>query len=159
LLLTSAGLAYRSISLIGTRDLGFVKDRLLLATITTTGAATTHDGSVALIERIRERVRAAPGVRSASYARFLPTMPGTLWPDGGTGAPGGSDSARAWINDVGPDYLRALGITPLAGREIPGDDRGAPETAMINRDLADTLWPGQSAVGRTLLVGADRQAF
>ena len=43
-----------------------------------------------------------------------------------------------------------LGLSPIAGREVAADDARAGRMAMINQDLADALWPGQSAVGRTL---------
>ena len=41
------------------------------------GRAGRHPGS--LFERVRERMRSAPGVRSVSYARSVPSMPGQLW--------------------------------------------------------------------------------
>ena len=69
LLLTSAGLAYRSTSLISGRSLGFDQERILLTTVNTSGAAATDDANRALLEDVRERLRLAPGVRSASYAR------------------------------------------------------------------------------------------
>jgi predicted permease len=155
LLLTCAGLAYRSISLISTRDLGFSSDNLMLVTVSTTGASSTGEASAALLERVRERLRTAPRLRAVSYGRYVPTMPGALWPDPTIAVPGGQP-ARAWMNAVGPEYLRTLGLSPLAGREFSESERGG-EGAMINRELANTLWPGESAVGRTLLMGPERR--
>jgi len=47
---------------------------------------------------------------------------------------------------AGPNYLRTLGVPFLEGAE------GA---VTINRKLAQALWPNQSAVGRTFLLGAN----
>jgi hypothetical protein len=51
---------------------------------------------------------------------------------------------------VGPEYLRTLGVPILEGSE---NWRGA--SAVINRKLAQALWPGQSAVGHTFMLGTN----
>jgi hypothetical protein len=60
---------------------------------------------------------------------------------------------RAAYNMVGPDYFHTLGIAMLAGRDFTWDDREiSPKAAIVNQTLAERLWPGSSAVGRTLMV-------
>ena len=52
---------------------------------------------------------------------------------------------------MGPGYLRAMGVAPIAGRDL--DERDAPRgavAAIINQRLAAALWPGQPPIGRTL---------
>ena len=52
-----------------------------------------------------------------------------------------------------PGYFSALGLRLADGRAI--DDRdapSAPRVVMVNESLARRLWPGQSAVGRQLVV-------
>jgi hypothetical protein len=62
-------------------------------------------------------------------------------------------------NSVGPDYLRVLSLAPRFGRELTREDSTRTTTAaVVNEDLAAALWPGEMAVGRTLLMGPDRQA-
>jgi len=51
---------------------------------------------------------------------------------------------------VGPDYLRALGV-PI----LEGSDTLQAGSTIINRKLAQALWPGQSAVGRTFMLGTN----
>jgi predicted permease len=157
LLLACAGFAQRSISLIATRDLGFDHSRLLLATITTTGASANSDATLALLSRIQGRLRGVPNIRAVSYARLVPSMPDRLWPDRTVALQGASGSQRAWVNNVGPEFLDVLGIRPIAGSEFSGRSAHSASVAMINRELADALWPQQSAIGRTLLLGNDRQ--
>ncbi|HEX5419950.1 MAG TPA: ABC transporter permease, partial [Gammaproteobacteria bacterium] len=64
-------------------------------------------------------------------------------------------SAGYPFNYVQPDYFRTLGIRLLSGRvfsaaEIQSD---ADHVVMINRTLAQRLWPGGGAVGRQLRTG------
>ena len=154
LLLTGAGLAYRSASLISTRALGFTKENLLLTTINTSGAATGSGANLALLETVRDRLHVVPGVRSVSYARSVPSMPGTRWPDQAVQQDETQVPLRALVNVVGPEYLRVLGLSPVAGRDIAANEGAHTQAvAMINQDLADALWPRQSAVGRTLRLG------
>src|SRR5205814_4536345 len=49
LLLTTAGLAYRSLSVLTTSDLGFDRDKLLLVTINTKAAAPTREANAILL--------------------------------------------------------------------------------------------------------------
>lgn len=63
LLLTSAGLAYRSLASINALELGFNKDNLLLVTVNTAGSATTKDANLVLLEGLRDRL--PPGSRGA----------------------------------------------------------------------------------------------
>ena len=155
LLLTSAGLAYRSTSLISGRSVGFETENLVLTTVSTTGAAPNDDSNRALLEALRERLRSAPGVRSVSYARSVPSMPDRQWRQDPVRGNNAEASLRAWVTGVGPDYLRVLGLSPLAGREFTADDRVATRaSAIVNQNLADALWPGEPALGRTLQLRA-----
>jgi macrolide transport system ATP-binding/permease protein len=148
LLLTTAGLAYRSLSVLTASDLGFDKDRLLLVTINTQAAAPTGQGGVMLLAAMLERLRAVPGVSAVSYAR-RPVQ--SYWPVEPIGAEAGGRPPVAERNEVGPGYLGAMGVTALAGHdlEVHAPDRSAI-AAVINQRLAAALWPGQPAVGRTL---------
>ncbi len=50
---------------------------------------------------------------------------------------------------VPADYFRTLGIRMLAGRTFsPTDERGNANVEVINRSLAQRLWPGVSAIGK-----------
>src|SRR5580658_7705366 len=71
-LLTSAGLAYRSVSTAVNLDLSFAKDHLLLASVDTKGAVTGKEQNIDLLERLRMRLSRVPGVISVSYAQGAP---------------------------------------------------------------------------------------
>ncbi len=153
LLLASAGLAYRSLSLVEALDLGFNKTGLLLVTIDAQGVPEGLQAT--LLDRMRERLMSVPGVQSAAYAR---TPPQEFWGTEQVRVAGAAQPISAERNSVGPDYLRVLGLAPRLGRELTREDRTRTTTAaVINENLAAALWPGETAVGRTVLLSTDRQ--
>ena len=149
ILLTSAGLAYRSLSLISTLDLGFTSHNLLLATVNTAGAATTTNTNGILLNRLREQLATIPGVGSVSFRISSPGEPVRSAYDS---PPVGADTLR-----VGPHFLRTLGVAPLAGRDFADVAVGGPgDEVVVSENLAKSLWPGAAAIGQTLLVGPAR---
>ena len=153
LLLASAGLAYRSLSLVNALDLGFNSSGMLLVTVTTDGVPEGVRGT--LIDRMRERLASIPAVTTASYAGSAPKE---FWSTTPVRVTGAQQPLAAERTTIGPDYLRVLGLTPRLGRELTTEDRTRTTTAaVINENLAQALWPGKTAVGRTLLVGPERQ--
>ena len=160
LLLTSAGLAYRSLSMIDSGDVGFNKEQLLLVTVRAgrTGAWAAnpsreeHEATFALLERVRERLTSVADVEAVSYGRRIPGA----YAVGRTPVrrSGRIDPALAIVRPVGADYLRTLGLTPIAGRDISAfDRRGGLRVGVINQHLATALWPGESPLGHTLSIG------
>jgi hypothetical protein len=166
LLVTSAGLAYRAMSLFDTSDVRFARDQLLLVTVRagTVGAFVTAPPDpvevaqgFTRLERIREHLAQLPGTDSVTYARRLPgdyfnaTFP--VWRESPP------VTAQAFVRPVGPDYLKTLGLSPIAGRDINAlDGRGSGRSAVINRQLAAELFTDASPVGQTVLFGARREA-
>ena len=147
LLLTLAGLATRSASLM-MADVGFDTNNMLLLTVRTSGAATTRDTNLLLIDRIRERLRSVPGVQQVSYVRNLPPFAWSREMVRGTGA---TDSVRASLHVVGPEYFSTMGLSLAAGRPLTAADRDKPAAmAVINQNMADALWPGGDALGKTM---------
>jgi putative ABC transport system permease protein len=60
---------------------------------------------------------------------------------------------------VGPRYFAAMGI-PLRGRDFTPQDRAdAPKVVIMNKRLADQLWPGQDPVGRIFPVQQPGSAY
>jgi macrolide transport system ATP-binding/permease protein len=157
LLLTTAGLAYRSLSVLSASDLGFDRDNLLLVTINTKAAAPTRQANAALLETMVDRLRTVRGVTAVSYAR-RPVQ--SFWSIERIGAGADGPPLMAERNEVGPGYLRAFGVALLAGDDFDArqGDRGATPV-IVNQRLAAALWPGQPAVGRMLRLGSAPQPF
>jgi predicted permease len=150
-LLTLAGLAIRSASLMMV-DLGFDSTNLLLFTVRTTGSATTRETNIAVIDRVQERLRSVPGVEQVSYVRVLPPF---AWSTEMVRAIGRAEAVRATLHVVGPDYFPTMGRLPTVGRSLNASDRDrSGAMAVINQNLADALWPGQSPLGKTMALRA-----
>jgi len=152
LLLAGAGLAYRSLSLVEALDVGFNKAGLLLVTIDTQGVPEALRAG--LIDRMRDRLAAVPSVGGVTYAR---TPPKEFWSTEQVRVAGAAQPVSAEQNAIGPDYLRVLGVAPRMGRELTTEDRTRTTTAvLVNENLAAALWPGETAIGRTILIGPSR---
>jgi predicted permease len=150
ILLIAGGLAWRSLSLVDTADLGFHRDHLLLAGVNTSGVEAPPG---VLLEQLREHLRALPGVTSVSWAVAAPphSHPWMALPTyaAGTGRNVPADGTLA-----GPDYLRTLGVSIVAGRDFSHADLAASvQPAVINRKLAKALWPNESPLGKIVTLG------
>jgi len=152
LLLSTAGLAYRSLSVLTGAELGFDRSQLLLVTINTKAAAPTREANAILLGSMLDRLRTVRGVRAASYAR-RPVQ--SFWSIEPIAAGTGGRPLVAERNEVGPGYLRAMGVAPILGHDVDerDTDRGTIP-AIVNQRLADALWPGQPPLGRTLRLRA-----
>ena len=149
LLITSAGLASRSIVLFATTDLGFDSRSIVLATVNTGGGAVDQQTSAALLERLRVRLQAVPGIEDVSYSWGGARV--SVRAEGLRGSTTG-DSIVAATNYIGPDYLRVYGVMPLAGRELGFEDGRAITPAVVTQRLAQRLWPDQPAIGQRLFL-------
>jgi predicted permease len=161
-LVIGAGLMLRSFQRLTATDPGFRPDNVLLVRFALRFEDSEGAGPlIAARRRIVERVRAVPGVLAAGATKAAPLssrdlngepLPFTV---PGRPAPAPGEEPRVLIQPVSPGYLRTLGIPLLAGEDIQsaaGDSNPAP-VAVISRRMADRMWPGQSAVGQSFLLG------
>ena len=102
-------------------------------------------------DALLDRLRAVPGVRSASAAQVLP-IGGGLWTrtvqvEGYTFRP--DESETVGFNVIAPGYFATLGTPLLSGREF--DDRDtdtSPKVAIVNESFARYFFGDASALGR-----------
>jgi predicted permease len=156
LLLTSAGLAYRSVSFEDGFNLGFDSGDILLATVNTAGSSLDPAGDDALLETLRARLQRLPGVEAVSYVRGVRTSSRLSFP---VRADRSAEPVLAAQNVVGLGYFAAIGVTFPAGHDFDRRNTTPRRAAIITQDLAETLWPGEIAVGKTFITGeSDRPA-
>jgi predicted permease len=115
----------------------------------------------ASVLRVAERVRDTPGVEAAvtEWAPLTGMGAYSVDPaDRGAGAAPGP--VEVWGKRVEAGYFATMGIPVVRGRGFRPDDLaavpGARESAaLIDADLARTLWPGADPVGRRLRAETD----
>jgi predicted permease len=165
-LLTTAGLFIRGALKAGEADPGYRYDRQVLASLDTSLAAYSEAQGRQVYARILDRVRALPGVASASYSStvaFGAFTEGATVLRAGAAAGSGRDGKRAGTQAVrycvGSDYFKTLGLKVLNGRDFTlAEERDAtsPRVAVIDEPLARALFPGQNPVGQQIqLAGRD----
>jgi predicted permease len=134
-------------------EAGFEVRRLLSARLYMAESQFTEIAARNLLDRALERVRAMPGVQSAtvSYASPLISPSDCIVPliKNGEMRP-----QRVGENIVGADYFATLGVSLLAGRDFSLlDGESAPRVVVVNDILSHRYFPGQTAIGKRLRVG------
>jgi putative ABC transport system permease protein len=163
LLLTGAGLLFKSFERLSQVSPGFSSDHLLIADIVRSPVAY-RDPSVRLgfFDRLFGQVSALPGVRAAGGVSFVPvtgTGPALHFNIQGRPPRSPQEYTIAGYRVVSAGYLRAMGIPLLSGRWI--EDRDAvesPAVAVVNLTFAKTYFPNQSPIGQHVQVGATPEA-
>jgi predicted permease len=115
---------------------------------------------VPLFREIRERLKAAPGVRSTGFG-FMRMMADNEWGSGITveGYTPAENDPGPSRNAVGPEYFKTLGIAMVRGREFTErDDENAPKVAVINETFARFYFGGRDALGKRIGPGGRKGA-
>ena len=150
-LLIVAGLFARTIRNSTDGDVGFEPKGVVTAAIRPESQGYEPAAATRLAEEMLRRVEAMPGVDTAALTMF-PPMSGFVWNTIVSTPEMAGDTTGDRISDVSvitPGYLATLQIPLIAGRDFnSGDVEGAPEVAIVNEALADTLWPGQNPIGK-----------
>jgi putative ABC transport system permease protein len=152
-LLVGAGLFVRSLHNVRALDIGFDADRLYFGDVAfDEGAAPPAAVQVAALRDAAERLRARPGVQAVARTSMQP-MQGfsflRMYRDADT-IPGRQMPTMAAVT---PSFFEAAGIRFLAGRTFAGGGDGAAAEVVVNRAMADFLWPGRQALGQCLRFG------
>lgn len=154
--LAVAGLLMQSYSVLTTFDVGFARDRLVLADFDPASNGYDRDRSARFVASFTERVRALPGIADVAVIDRAPFFVGydrttLVWPDGVACDQRNCRPYPTYAASAG--YFRTMGIAIADGREFETTAR--PDEVVINRPLAQVLWPGQQALGRSFRIGVD----
>jgi predicted permease len=148
-LVASALLFSRSLSKLISVDAGFRPEGILVSSVGFRQLQLPPERRVDFRREMLERIRAIPGVDSASETNIVPlsgsAMGNVVWLDG-SDAKGGMDSSFSW---VGPSYFKTLGTPLVAGRELTEHDvANTPKVAVVNETFARKLFQDANPVGR-----------
>jgi predicted permease len=160
-LLAGAALFVDSLWHARNKDLGFQPDKVVRVemrfNLASMPEAQRAPYRAQVIAGAVERLRALPWVEHAAESIGSPfgfgfgvdvTIPGR---DSLPQTAGGG----ATVSAVTSDYFATIGTPLRAGRTFARSDRaGSTRVAIVNETMARTVWPGDSPIGKCLLIGA-----
>ncbi len=157
-LLASAGLMLRSFGAVLGRDPGFDPEGVLTAQLRLPRADYSGEAAqTAAWQALLDRIGSLPGVEAASLDSGLPladdSMIGAVRTPGQAAGGGEGEAPRpaARVHAAAPGHFRVLGVPVLRGRGVERSDAaGAHRVAVVSRDAAEALWPGEDPIGRRL---------
>jgi putative ABC transport system permease protein len=135
--------------------MGFPTDHLIGVSVSLTGTGEQSEAQKAEYYReALDRLRAVPGVESASAAYTLPLDDG--FGVGTITLDSGRESDPLLENRVTPDYFRTMDIPLLYGREFTSADTG--RVVILSKGIASEIAEGSSVLGRKV-VAWDKEPY
>jgi len=151
-LLIIAGLFARSLEAVEHMYLGFEPDHLLNVILDPHEIGYDQARTNNFYKELEDRVRALPGVQSASLAYSVP-MGNYSWSDpikveNRPLAPG-EQPPIVTDNFVDPAYFATMRIPLLRGRPFTdSDNETSTHVAIVNQTMAEQFWPKQDPMGK-----------
>jgi putative ABC transport system permease protein len=144
-------------------DPGFNSENLLTMHITLDGA--TYDRRAAEYYRqLIERLESLPDITSAAAVTTLPMsdvgvdFARPYWRQGDAEPVGDGDKVA--VRMATPDYFKTMGISLLQGRSFTEQDRrDTVAVIMVNKTMADKVWPNENPVGKRLMLDYNRGKY
>jgi putative ABC transport system permease protein len=149
--LVGAGLFVRSMQNAQRIDPGFEASKLFMFNFDL-GALHYDEGRGQQFFRAAiERVKASPGVVSATITDAPPLIGGfarTIFPEG-QDETSGFRGTLTQLNAIAPNYFDTLRIPLVSGREFTDSDRATTNAvAIASEAMAKHFWPNENAVGK-----------
>ena len=134
-------------------DPGFTADGVFSAAVSLPPSYQQGAEAASLFEHVVEGLATQPGVVAAGAVSQLPfsgqVLGSAFAPQSG---PRAGEDVPADLRGVTSGYFETLGIPLVEGRRFNAADRAdAAAVAIVDRSLADRLWPGRSAVGQRVV--------
>ena len=153
ILLVGAALLLRSLQQLQRAQGGFSADRVAVLRIRGMSSGPALGDTYA---RYVTQISAIAGIDAVGAAAgVFPGRPATNFT-----LPGSSPDAAAAARQqtsyqiVSGGFFRAMGIPLEAGRLFTDDDTArTPRVAVVNRDMAERFWPGESPIGKSIRAG------
>jgi putative ABC transport system permease protein len=154
-LLVGAGLMIKSFFRLQQTNLGFNPENVLTVRLTLPASKYPEDRQqTAFFKDALDRLQSLTGVQSAGATTSLPltlTLSGSDFRIEGRPEPEAGKEMIINTSSVSPGYFRTLGAPLIKGRDFSDRDKSdAPQTAIINDDLARIYFPNEDPLGRRI---------
>lgn len=162
MLLAGAGLLIRSLANLTAIDPGFDLRSVATMSVSLDHRYQKRDDIIGYQRRLLDRIRSIPGVEAAAVSSEIPLSGqenlNYAIAEGKPEPPPGQ-APFADERRVSPEYFHTFGIQLIEGRSISDqDERGKTPVVVVNRRLAETLFPGENPIGRKMRNDADPKA-
>jgi putative ABC transport system permease protein len=162
-LLAGAGLLTRTMLRLAEVKTGLTTENVLTMEVPLLGGGRNDAAAKELYERVRMEVAALPGVSDVGVGSAMPLRPEQfqldIKADGHTLAPGEAQP-RAEFRTANPQFFAAAGIPVLQGRPFLSTDTDNSQlVVVINRTLAEKLFPGRDPIGQRIAWTGDVLRF
>ena len=154
-LLAGTGLLLESLAKIQNANPGFSTDVVGCSTALFS-AGYKLDRAKSFYTQLLDRVRALPGVESATLTRVIPFSynvfsSSAIEVDGYQPPP--NEQPTVEYNEVAEEYFTTIGIPIVSGRAfVRTDDENAPPVAIVNETMAAKYWSAKNALSQRVKV-------
>jgi predicted permease len=154
-LMIGAGLFVRTLMNYEHHDFGFRQTHLLTFGVDPTRAGYKGERLMNFYSQLLDRVRALPGVRSATIAEYAPF---SGWSNNSDiailGAPRKSGNAHLRYQVVGSHFFSTMGIPVVLGRGIKASDTvSSPQVAVVDETFVKQFLPNENPIGQKFYFG------
>jgi predicted permease len=159
-LLAGAGAFVRSFQNAAHLELGFDKERLLVAAINLPSSRYAGEPAQrAFFAALRERLAALPGVQSTALSSAQPGWRAAVVGFETADSPADGTGVRPTASTVSidADYFATLGRGLVAGRVLR--DAGDETSVVVNQHFANRQWPGENPLGKRIRLYRGAQAL
>ena len=158
-LLLTAGLFLRSLQRASHIEAGFDPAGVRMISFDLSRDGYDEERGAAFLTTLRDEVLAIPGVTAAAFATELPLDLGRsespVYPEGQQ-VDGEQLRVQADFAIVSDGFFEAAGIAVRRGRAFSREDRpGALPVVVVNRTMAERIWPDADPLGMRMRVSSD----
>jgi len=154
MLVVAAGLFMRTFNSLAHLDLGFRRDPILVANVSTLRVPMEQSQRADFFERLRAAASGVPGVVRAAASAVTPVS-GSTWQFGVERVDDriitNEKDRGVYVNIVSPGWFETYGTRVLAGRDFTErDDKDAPRVVIVNETFAKKFLDGRNPIGHRL---------
>jgi putative ABC transport system permease protein len=156
-LLIAAGLLLRSFDRLLQVDPGFDAHNLLTMNLALSTTKYAKPGQqIEFFDDVLQRVSSQPGIRSVAISAALPLTFKRVTPVLPEGQPDVPLAQRPFIDieAISPRWFETMRVPMRSGRTFTNADNAtSPPVIVVNETFARQYWPGQSAMGKKVVIG------